>query len=375
MPTGFPTNPKEAARELRSAGAVPLADFPGVKHRWRSRCRYCKSVIFPRLADVRNGHRPCNYCAKRASAAAQRVSDEQACNEMLKAGMKPLVRYPGAGKPWRCQCQHCGYIGNPRLASIRRGHAGCRECSFEGRPKIEESIAVRTMIKDGKVLPLVPYPGNGTPWQSRCLKCGAQVSPRYSSVVKGSRSGCRYCARERAAKTRLTPHDKASREMIRVGATPQVKFPGTRKPWKCRCKVCARIIYPHLGNIRGGSGPCKFCAEHGFDYLKPAIVYLLQNSRFRAFKVGVTGRDTGRLNSLRIGGWKVLVLTPTRTGRIARKIESETLKTIVESGARLGHVPKNQMPYGGHTETIDQGSIRKSQLISIFKSTATRFLK
>jgi predicted nuclease with TOPRIM domain len=85
--------------------------------------------------------------------------------------------------------------------------------------------------------------------------------------------------------------------------------------------------------------------------------------------------DTGRLTSLGIGGWKVLVLTATRTGRIAEKIESEALKTIIESGARLGHVPKDQMPYGGHTETIDQDSIRKSQLISIFKSTSARMSK
>ena len=368
MPTGFPTNPKEAARELRGAGAVPLGDFPGVKHRWRSRCRYCKSIIFPRLADVRNGHRPCNYCAKRASGATQRVSQIQARKEMLAADLRPLEPYPGAGQSWKSQCLKCGRIANPRLASIRRGHAGCRSCANRGKGMVDAKSAWRVMVKQGKVRPLCQYPGNNRPWKSRCLKCAAEVTPTYSSVASMGRGGCKYCGAKKRASTRTTPESKAREILIAGGATPLEPFVDTKTPWKSRCNACSAVIYPQLGNVRQGAGSCKHCAKYGFSYRNPAVVYLMHHNMEDAYKVGVAGIETGRIEMLVNLGWRVIATRRTRTGSKAAKIENYVLAQLIGSGAKPNAVPKSRMPRGGHTETFRKGTLTVATIIRIFNS-------
>lgn len=153
MPSGFPTDPKSASRELKSLGVTTLATFPGVKHPWRSRCDKCKKIISPRLGDVRNGHHPCKYCSRK-SQPSNRIDDDVAAREMHKANLKPLVPYPGAGKSWKSKCLICGRIGSTRLASIRRGHVGCKSCANRGKGMVDENVAHIAMIKHGKVLPL-----------------------------------------------------------------------------------------------------------------------------------------------------------------------------------------------------------------------------
>ena len=50
--------------------------------------------------------------------------------------------------------------------------------------------------------------------------------------------------------------------MIKAGATPEVKFPGTNRPWKCKCIRCGNDVFPTLGNVyRLGTNPCRFCAS------------------------------------------------------------------------------------------------------------------
>ena len=372
MPSGFPTDPKLATAEMKKAGASAIGKFPGVKYPWKCRCNSCRQIIWSRLADVRNGHRPCNFCAKKASGFSKRVNKEVAVKELIDSGMKPLVSYPGAGKPWKCRCLNCGKIGNPRLASIRRGHAGCKSCANNGRGMNDSELAKTTMIKKGKVIPLVDYPGNATPWLCRCLRCGSEVTPVYSSVVSSGRGGCKFCGKKDGAKTRTTPSSRAIKEMIKSGATPIVPFTNTKTPWKSKCNNCGNIIYPALGNARSGAGPCKFCAEHGFSYQKRAIVYLLHNQKEKAYKVGVSGFATGRIEMLQKLGWQVLKSTHVGNGERAIKVERKIFAQLLLHGARIGSVPKTRMPRGGHTETIDERSITRKLMLKVFKQLTTR---
>jgi hypothetical protein len=47
---------------------------------------------------------------------------------------------------------------------------------------------------------------------------------------------------------------EARKVMIKAGAEPLVPFPGTSKPWKCRCLKCKKE-FKRYGNI-----PAKFCS-------------------------------------------------------------------------------------------------------------------
>ena len=372
MPSGFPTDPNLATVEMKKSGATVIGKFHGVKYPWKCRCNSCKQIIWPRLADVRNGHRPCNFCAKKASGLSKRVNRDMAVKEMVDSGMKPLVSYPGAGKPWKCRCLNCGKVGNPRLASIRRGHAGCRSCANTGRRMNDSELAKTMMIKKGKVIPLVGYPGNATPWLCRCLRCGSEVSPVYSSVVSGGRGGCRYCGIRDGARTRTTPVQTAINAMLKSGVTPISEFKGTKAPWKSKCIQCGNVVYPTLGNVLSGSGPCKFCAEHGFNYKKRAVVYLLHNHKEKAYKVGVSGFDTGRIEMHQKLGWRVLKSTHVGKGEKAIKAEREIFAQLLLRGARIGSVPKTRMPRGGHTETIDERSITRKLMFQVFNQYTKR---
>jgi hypothetical protein len=366
VPSGIPTDPKSASRELKSFGVTTLDVFPGVKHPWRSQCDNCRKLISPRLGDVRNGHHPCKYCSKKLQTLSQRIDADVAMSEMREANLKPLDPYPGAGKPWKSKCLVCHRIGSPRLASIRRGHIGCRSCGNIGRGMTDANLASQAMIKIGKVVPLIEYPGNAKPWRCRCIRCGSEVTPVYSSVVSSGRGGCRFCGKKEGAKTRTTPAIQAVKEMIKNGATPIAPFTNTKTPWKSKCNNCGNTIFPTLGNTRSGSGPCKFCAEHGFNYRKKAFVYLLKHPIESAYKVGVAGVETGRIKMLTKLGWEVIRIAEVRKGSAAIKIESKILAKLILSGAKIGHVPKSRMPRGGHTETIDMKTISRSNLIKIF---------
>jgi hypothetical protein len=369
VPSGYPTDPKIAATELRAAGAIPCAKFPGVGKPWESRCRRCKKTIFPRLTDVRQGHRPCNFCASSASSQTRRVPAKQAQQEMLAANLQPLEPYSGAGRPWQSKCLKCGRIGSTRLASIRRGHVGCRSCATRGKGMVDPVVARKTMIKKGRVLPLTEYPGNDKPWLCRCLECRAEVTPVYSSVASSGRGGCKYCGRRRGARTRTIPSERAIKIMLRGGATPLTPYVDTKTPWKSRCNSCGATISPTLGNIKNGAGPCKFCAEHGFNYRKPAVIYLLHHQKERAYKVGISGLDTGRIKMLQQLGWRCLTLRKISSGKRAAELEIKMLERLIVAGASPEQVPKARMPRGGHTETFRSGKLSRVQILRIFQAT------
>jgi hypothetical protein len=84
----------------------------------------------------------------------------------------------------------------------------------------------------------------------------------------------------------VVANDVAVADMVRLGnAEPLVPYPGgARKPWRCRCLSCGKIIYPNRNNVMSGQGACKYCApnapvdpraavakmlDHGFQTLVP----------------------------------------------------------------------------------------------------------
>ena len=117
----------------------------------------------------------------------KRLSEDKARNLMLKAGLTPLVPYPGAQKPWKSKCSKCRQIVFPHYSSIAYG-TGCGVC---GGKVVTEKMAIKVM-KRAKLKPLVPYPGSKKNWECECLKCGNIVYPKYGDINQGD-GGCKYC--------------------------------------------------------------------------------------------------------------------------------------------------------------------------------------
>lgn len=122
-------------------------------------------------------------------SGAQKMDHELAAQVMLEAGLKPLVKYPGSGVPWKCRCIRCRRIVTPRYSNVKSGHRGCKSCAHT---QITEAAAVQVM-KSVDFKPLEPYPGNAkTKWRCKCLRCKAISTPRYDTALKGKR--CARCA-------------------------------------------------------------------------------------------------------------------------------------------------------------------------------------
>lgn len=109
--------------------------------------------ISPRYSDAKIAARSaCQYCARRA------VRPERAAFHMVQRGIEPLVPFPGAGEPWSCRCLTCGADDiSPSYANAwLTGQGGCFHCG--GRMRIPEEQARDEMLAAG-ARPLEPYPG------------------------------------------------------------------------------------------------------------------------------------------------------------------------------------------------------------------------
>ena len=181
----------------------------------------------------------------------RRLSDLQARKVMLKAGLTPLVPYPGAGKPWKSKCSKCNQIVSPHYGSIASG-AGCGVCAGK---VVTEELAVKVM-KKAKLEPLVPYPGSKTNWKCKCLKCGKVVYPNYGDVNQGD-GGCKYCGGNFVA-----PED-AEKIMIYANIQPLEPYKDAGTKWKSRCLRCNKLITPTYNSVQQrGSGSKYFLAQY-----------------------------------------------------------------------------------------------------------------
>ena len=122
----------------------------------------------------------------------------------------------------------------------------------------EEAVAI---MRAAELEPLEPYPGSGAPWRCRCLQCGNVGHPRLSGIRSGRQGGCKPCGYARNARESRMPEDQAVGEMRAAGLEPTEPYPGSNKPWQCRCLECGTVGAPMLASIRQGQGGCKPCGH------------------------------------------------------------------------------------------------------------------
>jgi hypothetical protein len=159
---------------------------------------------------------------------SNRVSEKEAVQVMRKAGLRPLVPYPGAGVNWKCKCLKCKNIVFPRLASIKRG-GGCIGCA--GLLKVSATDA-KLILQKANIEPISEFPGYRKKWKSRCLTCKKIIYPAASSVkIRGK--GCVYCGYESTASKRRFSEKEAISYMKEKGLTPLEKYKSVNVPWKC----------------------------------------------------------------------------------------------------------------------------------------------
>ena len=253
----------QAIATMRGAGVEPLMPYPGSQEPWKCRCNACGREIFPRLGSIKAGQGACKFCAGHRTA-------EMAHSEMLQLGFEPLERFPGTNKKWKCKCIKCGHVSSPRMNNVLNG-SKCFECAKKENTKARstpEHEAIQVM-QAANLTPLTAYARSTKPWLSRCNNCQRMVSPTLSSVKKGG--GCAYCG-----KRRLDPHE-AEKLLVSMGAKPQVPYPGSHNPWRSICLNCEREIKPRFADVRKTGTVCAFCSGNRID-ISDALIVLKEKS-------------------------------------------------------------------------------------------------
>lgn len=353
MAEEFRLDPSDASRVMREAGLEPLEPYPGRNNSpWLCRHLKCGSEVSPTYASIQQGQGGCKRCHQQRLARKYRTPEKQAIEIMRTAGFEPRTTYPGKNHaPWPAIHLACGKEVSPALSNVRNG-AGCAYCAER---RIDDSDAVKVMERAG-LKPLEAFPGRLKPWKCVHLECGREVTPLYSTVRQGN-AGCVYCSGGRI-------HPDDARQLFSSrGFTPVDPFPGTDKPWRS-VHECGRQVAPLYSNISTGGG-CKFCSDSGFDYDAQGIIYLMNHSEFHAFKIGITTKTarTDRIREHSRHGWKLQHKWETDTGLVAETVETAILGWWRNTLKAPEALTAEQMPSGGHTETIAALYVETDEII------------
>ncbi|MGY1825779.1 MULTISPECIES: hypothetical protein [unclassified Blastococcus] len=138
-----------------------------------------------------------------------------------------------------------------------------------------------------------------------------------------------------------------------AGLEPQEPYPGSDKPWLCRCTACDFVKPIRHSDVRKGHAGCSACAVSGFNPAAPAVVYLLTDPRRGAHKIGVTAADSTRLALHRRRGWTVLHTVAVPTGAHALEVERAVLRWLREDRG----LPAALDGEDGATETVDAATV------------------
>jgi hypothetical protein len=97
--------------------------------------------------------------------------------------------------------------------------------------------------------------------------------------------------------------------------------------------------------------------------MEETILYLLYNPKYHAVKVGIAHIGNSRYKALKTDGWSPVAYWHFSGRDKARAVESLVLNTL---RIKYGHyLSKEQMPYGGYTETFDANKITKTRLVRL----------
>ena len=343
-------DPKVVEAVMLKAGFKPLEDYKSAKTGIRCVHLKCGNEIKPRLEKIMAGG-GCGYCAKKFKR-----NPEESAKIMLKAGLEVQEPYRRADIGWKSKCLKCSRIVYPRLNGIERGK-GCKYCS----KRFVDPDEAFEFMKSRNLLPYRPYTTANSRWKCKCLICGEDVSPSYSSIRDGQ--GCASCAGNQ-----IRSEDAVS-VMIKANLKPLEPYLNGQKNWKCECLKCGEVVHPTYSAVQQGQGGCIYCAEKGFDPKKPSYLYILMNDKLNAIKVGIGNsnlRNNDRIKVFKASGWKLCKKWNFEKGIDAWTTEKRVFQIIRKELRIPQHLTKSEIGYGhGHTETINADLIALSDLEDI----------
>ncbi len=397
-------DPAGAKELMMKANLQPLVAYPGSKEGWLCLCKKCNREVTPTYGSIRSGQGGCKWC----KTVAAKVDPTIAVQLLLEKQIQPLEPFKASHSKWKSRCLRCEKVINPSYHEIQSGKGGCKYCA----PNFVNVNRINQVMKDAGFEPQAKYPGSKTDWKVKHLKCGRTFSVVYANIKKAG--ACRYCA------GRSVIPSEAMALMKTVGLKPLENFPGAKEPWKCRCTVCKKVVFPsysttasrgsgciycagrkvdpkdavafmksnnviplipfpgariawkskckickneispQYSSVRSGQGACRFCADWGIDYSAKGFIYLMTNEDFGAHKLGIgnTNRMKGnRIDEHKKHGWILVKELHFEVTDQAFQVEQKVLSWLRNNKKLPVYLSELEMPQGGYTETVDAEGI------------------
>jgi len=395
-------SPDQAVELMLKSDLKPLVPYPGSAKNWKSQCLKCGKTVYPNYGDIKQGDGGCKYCG------GHFIEPEDAVAMMKFNNLEPLEPYKNTNTPWKCKCLKCGKIVTPRHNSVNGGAGGCKYCA-KRFVDAEDAIAV---MRAANFEPLEPFQRATKPWKCKCLRCGREVQPAYTTIKSGQK-GCVYCGGKKVDPNEafefmvskglkpLEPYSRADGKWkcrcikclklvtptystLKQGAAgciycsgkkvdpddavslflenflkPLVPYKSTETKWKSECMKCGRIVYPSHHMVSQRSGGCKYCSTLGMDFTLPAYIYLITNEKLNSHKIGISGVHSkeDRLKDHAKNGWILYKKKTLASADLIYEIEQETLRWLREDRGLPPYLSKFEVPQAGWTETVDASEI------------------
>ena len=332
-------DPKDANALMKKSGFKTLIPYPGGNNPWKSQCLKCKKITFPRYTNTVKGI-GCKYCSHRA------VDPKDAVVAMKRRGFKTLEPFPGATIGWSVQCLNCKKKYKTHFHSLKT-QKGCKYCagiSIEIDDLLER-------LKELKLSPLEPYQSAKVPWKCKCLVCNHIVQPTWNRIKQG-RGHCAYCS-QRRVDLPIAMKFMKSVDLKPLVKFPGGNKPWLCKCLKCKAEVTPR--WSDLRRGQGGCSDCADYGlnyqKSGYIYL--ITNKKLQAHKIGIANSYKSRKYDDRMYSHQKQGWVLFKKMSFKTVKQALDIETAVLRWLrMDVGLPITLTGK-QMPQGGHTETVD----------------------
>ena len=352
----IPITQERAVKFFKNNDLEPKGQFPGPHKPWKSIHILCGREVSPRWASVQQGNSGCAYCS------GNKVDMREVKELMKKLQLKPLIEYPGGKDPWKCLHIPCGEVVYPRYNGLQRGQGGCLNC---GKNLVTRDEGIE-LLKKNNFKPLMDFPGGSKSWKVFHEPCGTNQEV-FATYLRQGGKGCRSCS-----VTKPITSSQAKKLFKSRGFKPLEEFKNARTPLRSIHNVCGNVVSPTYSSLRSGSG-CKYCSIGGINLREPGFLYLMTHQEFNAHKIGIGGFAslTNRIEQHKKHGWKLYKSLDFETAERAYEIEQEILNWIrVELGLPQ-YLVIEQMPQGGHTETLDASEVALPTLWSKVEELST----
>lgn len=343
-------DPARAEKVMLQVSLKPLEPFQNVGTKWKCKCLVCGDIVYPRYANIKNGHKGCLNCSN-----LKKVTQEVAEILLLNSGFQPLEPYTSYQTPWKSKCITCGKLVFPSYGNLKKKKMKCPYCA---KNKVDEIDAINVMLKSN-LQPLEPYKTALSKWKCKCLVCESVVYPKYGSVHKGQ-GGCTFCGRKMTGEKLKRDADESVAIMLKAGLKPLEPYIDIKTKWKCKCLKCGNIVNPMFNSIQSGSGGCNYCKKVGFNHSEAGYFYIIWNDELNSIKVGIGNPDSrpDRIKSYLKIGWQLYKKYDFSVGNQAWEIEVATLRWLRKDRKLPQHLTIKEMrKKGGQSETVCADSI------------------